>query len=104
MATKLGIISLKVLHFICLLVSIFMASQHIIKYLENKDTSSVTFKAYKDENRDTYPSISLCFIVDPNHMFINWNLSLNVTSRELHAVLIGEPELVKNSTKIPHRS
>ena len=62
-------IAYKVVYLTCLAASIFMVQQHLRKYLENKDTSSLQFKKFQDEKTNVYPSLTLCFKVDAQHLF-----------------------------------
>ena len=90
----------KVVYFTCLAASIFMVSEHLRKYLENKDTSSVEFKKFQNEKTNVYPSLTVCFSVDAVHMFKDFaRKNGNITSQDLSSALKGQPELISNLTK-----
>ena len=90
----------KVVYFTCLVASIFMVSEHLRKYLENKDTSSVEFKKFQNERKNVYPSLTVCFSVDAVHMFKDFaRKNGNISSHDLSSALKGQPEQIKNLTK-----
>ena len=90
----------KVVYLICLAASIFMVSEHLRKYLENKDTSSVEFKKFQNERKNVYPSLTVCFSVDAVHMFKDFaRKNGNISSHDLSSALKGQPEQIKNLTK-----
>ena len=90
----------KVVYFTCLAASIFMVSEHLRKYLENKDTSSVEFKKFQNERKNVYPSLTVCFSVDAVHMFRDFTRKHgNITSQDLSSALKGKPELISDLEK-----
>ena len=90
----------KVVYLICLAASIFMVSEHLRKYLENKDTSSVEFKKFQNEKTDVYPRLTICFRVDAKHMFNNFTSEYGyITSQDLSSALKGQNELITNLEK-----
>ena len=90
----------KVVYFTCLAASIFMVSEHLRKYLENKDTSSVEFKKFQNEKTNVYPSLTVCFSVDAVHMFRDFTRKHgNITSQDLSSALKGKPELISDLEK-----
>ena len=47
----------------CIVIAIWMSIDQIIRYLENEDKASVTYKKFHDSPRDRYPTYSICFEV-----------------------------------------
>ena len=90
----------KVVYLICLAASIFMVSEHLRKYLENKDTSSVEFKKFQNEKTNVYPRLTVCFRVDAKHMFNNFTNQYGyITSQDLSSALKGQYKLITNLEK-----
>ena len=90
----------KVVYFTCLAASIFMVTEHLRKYFENKDTSSVEFKKFQNERTNVYPSLTICFSVDAVHMFKDFaRKNGNISSHDLSSALKGQPEHITNIKK-----
>ena len=100
MALEANDIAYRVVYLVCLAAAIFMVQQHLRKYLENKDTSSLQFEKFQNVKTNVYPSLTVCFKVDAQHLFEDLTRKDgNFTSQDLASVLKGQPELVANKTK-----
>ena len=45
----------------CFSVVLYLTSKEIIRYRENEDTSSISFRKFNASPRDKYPVITFCF-------------------------------------------
>ena len=54
------IVSVKLFQSICILLVILMSYQQLLQYLRNEDSSSVSFRQFNNDERDVYPSFSIC--------------------------------------------
>ena len=49
---------------VCVLLAGYMTLKESLRYLENSDTSSITFKEFAKSLHDTYPTFSICITDD----------------------------------------
>ena len=54
------IVSVKLFQSICIILVILMSYQQLLQYLRNEDSSSVSFRQFNNDERDVYPSFSIC--------------------------------------------
>ena len=45
----------------CILLTTYLMVWQILLYLEDKDTSTISFKIFHEDEQDIYPSIGFCF-------------------------------------------
>ena len=46
---------------VCFLLAAYMTITQIVRYLENRDASSISYKQFSQTPRDRYPTFSICF-------------------------------------------
>ena len=82
----------------CFLTFFVLAMIQVELYAENKDSSSIGFRRFNQEDRDTYPAVSLCFqsrdgdIFNENHKLLK-KLGPNA-GRKYQDIMLGH----KNAT------
>ena len=54
------IVSVKLFQGMCILLVVLMSYHLLLQYLKNEDSSSVSFRKFNNDERDVYPSFSIC--------------------------------------------
>ena len=70
-----------VFKFVCLCLAILLTIKQAIKYMENNDSSILTYKKFAD-NPDDYPTFSFCFSGDPLIIYTNRVRELQISPKE----------------------
>ena len=83
----------------CIVLAMFMTYEQFLKYSKNEDSSSVSFRGFNYEERDVYPTFSICMHStkgailkrSPNFEGLHTPAGQNM----YHKMLIGKDELRK---------
>ena len=94
-------VSTKVFQLFCIVLVMYMSYAQLLEYRKNEDSSSVSYRRFSQEEKDLYPSISICLhstrggILDEFSELMNYSTAENIVSYmdEYHKMLIGHEEL-----------
>ena len=88
---------IKIFQLFCIVLVIYMVYQQILEYQKNEDSSSVSYRNFNQDERDVYPSYSICMhstkgaILNGKWSSSEKNATLEID--ELHKILIGRKKL-----------
>ena len=87
---------------LCLSIVLYMGIEQKVKFLKNEDSSSLEWKRFHKDEKDNYPTFSICFrhIYDENKI----KDSLNITAQTYKEILYGyalTKNKIFNISKIP---
>ena len=54
----------QVFRIVCIIIALWMSVDLIIRYFDNKDKASVSYKRFHDSSLDRYPTYTLCFKIE----------------------------------------
>ena len=91
----------------CSVLAILMSFQLLIRFIDNKDATSISYKMYNHSPKERYPSFSICFKGTNFHWFHEFNIfkANGLTSSKYEKLLAGEKvkKYVYNSTSRLYR-
>ena len=93
--STIGFTYIKIFQLFCVILVVYMIYQQIIEYQKNEDSTSVSYRSFNQDERDLYPSYSIC-IHSTKGAILNGKSSLLGESMgvdELHKMLIGRKKL-----------
>jgi hypothetical protein len=90
---------IKVFQFVCIIFVVYMIYGQFMEYLENEDSSSVSFRKFNQDQRDVYPTYSICMHsakgailkVQPKNLEKETHLGIDI----YHNILIGKEKVHK---------
>ena len=83
----------QIFRIVCIAIAIWMSIDLTMRYLENEDKASVTYKKFHDSPRDRYPTYTLCFQSLKRSSFYNETYlkhEFNLTKFEYQSILSGD--------------
>ena len=77
---------------VCFLLAAYMTITQIVRYLENRDASSISYKKFNQTPRDRYPTFSICLQGAELYSYYDTFMmnSLGITSTQYVLTLNGE--------------
>ena len=90
--------------FVCIILVVYVIYEQIVEYLKNEDSSSVSFRRFNQDQRDLYPTYSICMhsikgaILKAQPKDFENEPQFGMDS--YHKVLIGKKKLQKNFKNI----
>ena len=93
-------VSIKVFQLFCIMLAFYMTYEQFLLYSKNEDSSSVSYRKFNQEEKDMYPSISVCLHSTKGAILMETDepgdTNLNedaLTVDEYHKMLVGHEEL-----------
>ena len=88
---------IKIFQMFCIGLVIYMVYQQILEYQKNEDSTSVSYRNFNQDERDLYPSYSIC-MHSTKGAILNGKLSSSekpdsLEIDKLHKMLIGRKKL-----------
>ena len=92
--------SITLFEWFCIILVVYSSYEQFIEYLKNEDSSSVSFRKFNQDERDIYPTYSICMHsskgailkVKPNNFENDSHLGID----KYHKMLIGKETLLKS--------
>ena len=86
---------IKIFQLFCIILVVYMIYQQILEYQKNEDSTSVSYRSFNQDERDLYPSYSICIHSTKGAILNGKSSKLGESMRvdELHKMLIGRKKL-----------
>ena len=88
---------IKIFQTFCIVLVIYMVYQQILEYQKNEDSTSVSYRNFNQDERDLYPSYSICMHSTKGAILNGKSFSSgkpdSLEIDELHKMLIGRKKL-----------